>query len=213
MGGSTRLETKQVYLGGTEVHTATYAKEIFTRMLQALKCPHISGYTGDERRTLALQLTGGAGIKLLIIDELQDLLHSTARQRMQTLVAIKDVMNSLLVPTVALGTEDAKMALESDQHLRARFRFRDLPLWKNDQYFAHFLDEFEVSLALRRPSRLSSPTIRRVLLALSGGRLADITDRIQCAAALSIESGEERVTPELLARAEFESPRLTGARE
>jgi type II secretory pathway predicted ATPase ExeA len=187
------------------------AKEIFTRMLQALKCPHIGGMTGDERRTMALQLATASQLKLLIVDELQDLLHTTARQRSLTLVAIKDVMNSLLVPTVALGTEDARIALEADQHLKARFRFRDLPRWKPDDYLRHFLEGLESSLPLKRRSNLGSLTMMRLIVKATGGLTHDMVERLQNAAALAVETGDERITAMLFERAEFEFPTLPAA--
>lgn len=187
------------------------AKEIFTRMLQALKCPHIGGMTGDERRTMALQLATAAQLKLLIVDELQDLLHTTARQRSLTLVAIKDVMNSLLVPTVALGTEDARIALEADQHLKARFRFRDLPRWKPDDYLRHFLEGLESSLPLKRRSNLGSLTMMRLIVKATGGLTHDMVERLQNAAALAVETGDERITATLFEKAEFEFPTLPAA--
>lgn len=187
------------------------AKEIFTRMLQALKCPHIGSMTGDERRTLALRLAEAAQLKLLIVDELQDLLHTTSRQRALTLVAIKDVMNSLLVHTLALGTEDARIALESDQHLKARFRFRDLPRWKSDDYLRHFLEGMESSLPLKRRSNLGSLTMMRIIVKATSGLTHDMVERLQNAAALAVESGDERITTTIFENAEFQFPTLPAA--
>lgn len=203
---SERAATLPVML--ISMSNARDAKEIFTRMLQVLKCPHIGSMTGDERRTMALQIARAARLKLLIVDELQDLLHTTARQRALTLVAVKDVMNSLLVPTVALGTGDARIALEADQHLKARFRFRDMPRWQADDYLRHFLEAMEASFPLKRRSNLGSLTLMKLIVKATAGLTHDIVERLQNAAGLAVESGEERITSSLFERAEFEFPVL-----
>jgi type II secretory pathway predicted ATPase ExeA len=187
---------------------AREAKEIFTRMLDVFKCPHIERMTGDARRSMALKLAKAAQLKLLIVDELQDLLKTTSRQRALTLVAIKDVMNSLLVPTVALGDETARIALEADQHLKARFRFRDLPYWQCDDYLRHFLEGLESSLPLKRRSNLGSLTMMKLMVKATNGLTGDMVERLQVAAALAVESGEERITASLFQNAEFQFPKF-----
>lgn len=185
---------------------AREAKEIFTRFLDALGYPHISTLTSNQRRLKALMLARAAGLCLLIVDELQDVLLTTVRQQELTLLALKDIMNSLKVPMLALGTENARIALEADQHLKKRFEMRELPVWRCDDYLRHFLESYESTLPLRKRSNLGSLIMMRLIIKETDGRLCDIVDRLQRGAALAIESGEERITKELIERARFEFP-------
>jgi hypothetical protein len=122
------------------------------------------------------------------------------------LLAIKDIMNSLKVPVLALGTEDARNALEADQHLKGRFQFRELPLWRRDDYLRHFLEAYETTLPLKRRSNLGSLRMMKVIIKESGGVLGVMVERIQRAAALAIETGDEQITLELFERAKFDVP-------
>jgi len=186
---------------------AREAKEIFTRFLEALGYPHTSTLTGSQRRLEALKLAAAASLCLLIVDEIQDVLLSTVRQQQLALLALKDIMNSLKIPLLALGTEDARVALEAVPSLKSRFEMRELPIWRSDEYLRHFLESYESTLPLKKRSNLGSLTMMRLIVKETGGLLCNIVDRIQRAAALAIESGEEHITKELFERARFEFPK------
>lgn len=193
------------------VVSARDAGEIMLRFLEALGCPAADRYTAAHRQRKAFQLAKLAQVRALIVDELQDLVNITPRQRVLTLLALKGIMNSLRLPIIALGTPEAQVALQADPHLNARFDFRDLPVWECDDYLAHFLEAYESSLPLERRSHLSSLPMMRLIIRSTGGSLGDMVMRLQTAAALAVESGEERITEALFRRSQFEFPRLSGS--
>lgn len=185
---------------------AREAKEIFTRLLIALGFPHIASLTGNARRLKALGLAEEANLRLLIVDEIQDVLLTTPRQQELALLAVKDIMNSLKVPVLALGTENARGALEADPHLKSRFQPRELPTWRCDDYLRHFLEVYESTLPLKKRSNLGSLLMRKLIIKETDGQLCEIVDRLQRAAALAIENDHEQITRELFERARFEIP-------
>jgi hypothetical protein len=185
---------------------AREAKEIYTRFLIALGMPHLSALTGSERRLMAMKLGEAADLILLIVDEIQDVILSTERQQQLALLAIKDLMNSLKVHVLALGTEDARHALEADQHLKHRFQFRELPSWRNDDYLRHFLEAYESTLPLKQRSNLGSPRMMKVIIKETEGVLGAIVDLLKYAAAFAIETETERITIDLIERARFDVP-------
>jgi len=69
------------------------------------------------------------------------------------------------------------------------------------------LESYESTLPLKKRSNLGSLTMMRLIVKETGGLLCNIVDRIQRAAALAIESGEEHITKELFERARFEFPK------
>ncbi|GAB3038577.1 hypothetical protein GCM10027285_23260 [Oleiagrimonas citrea] len=127
-------------------------------------------------------------------------------------MATKDLMNSLKVPVLALGTEDARHSLEADQHLKRRFQFRELPAWRADEYLCHFLEAYESTLPLKKRSGLGSHSIMKVLVKETEGLMGEIVERLRNAAAIAIASGIERITVDLIKRARYEVP-LTGISE
>ncbi|MET3650672.1 TniB family NTP-binding protein [Dyella japonica] len=185
---------------------AREAKTLYNRMLSALEVPDAMNYVGSDRERMVLKTCAAAGVKLLLVDEIQDILTSTARQQRIALDTIKFLMNELHIPIVALGTAEAPRAMQLDEHLNARFRYRELPVWKQDGYLVNFLDALEAILPLAKPSLLSSMPMMAAIIRLSGGVLDRIVKTICYAAAHAVETGDECITVTLLERADVEPP-------
>lgn len=177
---------------------AREAKILYNRLLSALDCPPDASCVGSDRERLVLRLCRAAQLKLLVVDEIQDILTSTPRQQRIALDTIKFLMNELSLPILALGTLEAKVAMEVDEHLNARFTYRELPLWTADNYLSNFLDALEMHLPLKKRSCLSAPTIMKELVRVSGGVLDSIVKTVCFAAAHAVEKGKEQVTIDLI---------------
>lgn len=185
---------------------AREAKTLFNRMLGALGVPDALSYLGSDRERMVLKVCRATRVKMLIVDEIQDILTSTARQQRIALDTIKLLMNELQIPIIALGTSEAPEAMKLDKHLNARFSYRTLPVWKSDQFLTNFLDALEASLPLREASHLSDPSIREALVRLSGGILDKIVKMVCYAGAHAVEAGEERITIPWLERGAVQPP-------
>lgn len=185
---------------------AREAKILYNRILIGLGVPDPGRYSGADRERMVLKLCSTANLKLLIVDEIQDILTSTARQQRIALDTIKFLMNELSLPILTLGTSQAPAAMQVDEHLNARFKYRELPVWERDAYLKNFLDTLEKALPLRNPSYLSSPTLSKELIKLSGGILQSIMQLVIHAAAHAVETGDEQITTKLLQRAAIEPP-------
>jgi hypothetical protein len=177
---------------------AREAKTLYSRMLMSLGVPDPARYVGSDRERRALELCRAAGVRLLVVDEIQDVLTSTPRQQRIALDTLKFLMNELSLPIVALGTAHAPDAMQVDEHLNARMRYRALPVWENDAVLANFLDAFERVLPLKLPSHLASPAIAKVLLRISKGELSSLVKCLCFAAAHAATDGVERILPAAL---------------
>ena len=189
-----------------EMTGAREARALYDRILTELGVPDPKRYVGSDRERMVLKLCRAANLRLLVVDEIQDILTSTARQQRIALDTIKFLMNQLSLPVLALGTAQAPDAMQVDEHLNARFTYRSLPVWKQDPYLVNFLDALERVLPHKQPSQLSSLPITTVLLRLSDGVLDPMMRLITYAAAHAVESGTEQITPQLLERARVEMP-------
>jgi hypothetical protein len=185
---------------------AREAKTLYNRILAALDCPLCANSTGADRERLVLRLCRAASVKLLVVDEIQDVLTSTPRQQRIALDTIKFLMNELAVPILALGTLEAKAAMEVDEHLNARFQYRELPRWKADGLLANFLNALEPRLPLKRRSCLSAPTLMKALIEVSSGMLDMIVKTTSYAAAHAVEQSIEQITPDLILHAATTPP-------
>lgn len=192
---------------------AREAKHIFERLLRALGCPSTAPWRGSDREEAAMRLLRDAQVRLLLVDEIQDILTSTTRQQQIALDVLKHLMNELSLPLVVLGTKRATKAMEVDDHLKARFKFRELPVWKRDDYLVNFLTSLEAHLPLKLPSNLSSLPMMEAILKLSKGVLDPMVTMITSAAAHAVERGIEKVTPALLELAMEQPPEALMRRE
>jgi hypothetical protein len=191
---------------GISMTGAREANTLYNRMLAQLGVPDAARYAGSDRERMLLKLCRAADLRLLIVDEIQDILTSTARQQRIALDTIKFLMNELSLPILALGTSQAPTAMQVDEHLNARFTYRQLPVWDQSVYLVNFLDALERVLPLRKPSQLSSLPISSTLLRLSGGVLDPMVRLVSYAGAHAVESGEEQITAKGLERAAVEPP-------
>jgi predicted AAA+ superfamily ATPase len=194
-----------IYLSMTD---AREAKEIYTRMLKAWNVPHIHRLTLEQRRDLVVKLAKASKLCLIIIDEIQDVLLITPRQQALALMAIKFIMNTVKVPVLALGTEDARTSFAVDEQLDSRFEKLELPIWQADGYFRNFLEAYLEQLPLKKRSDLTSQSMMDFIIKETGGLMREIIERFQRSAALAIQYNEERITKEIFIRSKHEFPEL-----
>lgn len=185
---------------------AREARTIFNRILDALGAPISPSMRVSDREKLALDLMRRAGVRLLIVDEVQDVLASTARQQRGTLDAIKLIMNNLSIPVLALGTAKAAEAMREDPHLAARFDHRALPTWSCDKDTRALLAAIERTIPLRLESNLASPPLVRFIVEKTNGCLARMVRLINDAAVFAIQTQRECIDIAMLELAATTAP-------
>jgi hypothetical protein len=101
----------------------------YTAVLAALGAP-----TGPRRRVadleqLTLAVLRRVGVRVLVIDELHNVLAGRADVRREFLNLLRFLGNELRIPLVGVGTRDAYLAIRSDDQLENRFEPMTLPVW------------------------------------------------------------------------------------
>jgi hypothetical protein len=182
-------------------------KRFFAALLAALGTPnHINARLVHAAQESTVTLMRAAGVKLLVIDELHNVLAGTRDQQRRLLNLLRWLGNELQVPLVAVGTSDALHAIQSDDQLANRFKLFALPLWRAEAEFLRLLNTLEAVLPLRRPSGLSEPGLARIIMTAAEGLLGEITAFIIQAAVYAIRSGQECITRETLENVYFIPP-------
>lgn len=182
----------QVNLAGVRT-----AKAFFIRLLAALHSDSTRG-TATEMELRTKDILRRAKCKLLVIDEMQDLLNAPEREQLKVIETIKNLMTELRIPVLALGTVSAHENFHADPHMMARFKTIELPLWRANDELAALLKGIESTLPLPAPSNLSDPKIMKKLVKTTGGVLAEMLLIIREAAVRVIASGEDRITTDML---------------
>lgn len=187
---------------------AREGRTIYNRILEELGAIIPRSMRIADREMLTLQLLHEAGVVLLILDEIQDVLRFTPRQRQATLDVVKFIMNRLRTPILALGAKPAADSFREDPHLNARFRQEAIPLWKSNAEFSAFLKGVEGFLPFPEPSNLSLPTFRSLIVDHSKGVTAQVLQLITHAAVFAIMEDVDHVSSDHIIRATKEMPPL-----
>ncbi len=160
----------------------------------------------SDLEIMVLNALDNSKVRILIIDEVHNLLAGTTAVQREFLNLIRFLGNQLKIPIVCVGTKEAYFAIRSDDQLENRFEPFTLPLWKDDAEFASLLASLTSTLPLRKPSILTAPDVTRFILDKSEGTIGEIITMITKAAIIAIESGEEMINKKILVRVDYLSP-------
>ena len=178
----------------------------YTALLIKLNTP--VGFHGryNAREVLMLQLMRTVGVRILIVDEVHNLLGATANRQRELLNMLRFIGNELRIPIVCLGIRDAYLAIRSDDQLENRFHPLLLPPWELGEEFARLMASFETVLPLREPSNLSSSPLLELILSRSEGTIGEMTALLNSATATALLHGEERISRNAIERADYRPP-------
>jgi len=164
------------------------------------------GARKHDLEQLVLQVLRGVGARVLVIDELHNILGGTRTARGEFLNLLRWLGNELRIPLVGVGTRDAWLAIRTDPQLENRFEPFVLPAWRPGPEAARLLQGFATLLPLRRPSDLRGAGLVGDVVARTGGTIGEVAVLLRAAAEAAIAGGEERIALDVLARAAYRGP-------
>ena len=159
-----------------------------------------------EMEQLALSLLRRVGVRVLIIDELHNVLAGNSVSRREFLNLLRFLGNELRIPLVGVGRREAYLAIRSDDQLENRFEPVMLPLWEVNDECCSLLASFATALPLRRHSPIATPDMARYLLTRGEGTIGELAHLLMAAAVTAVESGEEAINHRTLTMAEYTGP-------
>lgn len=154
----------------------------------------------------ALALMRKVNVKILVIDELHNVLAGTAGSRREFLNLLRFLGNELRIPLVGVGTHEAYLTIRSDDQLENRFEPFVLPLWEVNEDTCSLLASFAASFPLRKRSNIATPDMARYLLARSEGTIGELAHLLMKAAIVAVETGEESINQRTLGLADYDGP-------
>jgi Bacterial TniB protein len=178
----------------------------YNAILEALFAPYNPRERVAQKQIQVLRILKGIGLRMLIIDEVHNVLTGPVNKQRQFLNVLKYLGNDLQIPLVGLGTKEALRAIQADTQLANRFEPAALPRWQLNQELQMLLASFERVLPLRKPSRLADEQMARKLLALSEGSLGELAVLLTSAAVYAVQSGAERIDEQVLAAIDWVPP-------
>ncbi|PKF49031.1 TniB family NTP-binding protein [Enterovibrio nigricans] len=178
----------------------------YVALLTAMGAPFKPRSRLAELEQLALSLLEKVGVRILVIDELHNILAGNSVTRREFLNLLRFLGNKLRIPLVGVGTRDAYLAIRSDDQLENRFEPMTLPLWEVNEHICSLLASFAASFPLRRPSPIANLDMVRYLLTRSEGTIGEMAHLLMAAAVAAVESGEEAINHQTLSMADYIGP-------
>lgn len=120
----------------------------YVALLAAMGAPLRPRPRLPEMEQLALALLRKVGVRMLVIDELHNVLAGNSVNRREFLNLLRFLGNELRIPLVGVGTRDAYLAIRSDDQLENRFEPMMLPVWEANDDCCSLLASFAASLPL-----------------------------------------------------------------
>lgn len=160
----------------------------------------------EAKRKRVVDVLRGIGVKVLIIDELHNVLAGTSIKQQQFLNMIKFLSNELNISIVGCGTADLLRAVAVDEQIQNRFTPEILPVWKCNKEYRQLLMSFESILPLKKPSNLHNSELATKIHAISEGTIGETSLLLNAASSKAISSGEESITAEIINTCGYLSP-------
>jgi hypothetical protein len=179
----------------------------YTALLAATGAPLRAGHPRlADLEQLTLRVLRASGVRVLVIDELHNLLSGRGDRRREFLNLLRFLGNELRIPLVGVGTREAYLAIRSDDQLENRFAPFTLPRREAGPEACSLLASFAASFPLRRPSPIATPEMAGYLLTRSEGTIGELARLLTDAAVAAIESGEEAISQRTLLMAGYAGP-------
>lgn len=175
----------------------------WTELLLALKIAHRDSDPVQRKKNQAHSILTYVQCRMLVIDEIHNVLYGHARQQRHFLGVLKNLSNDLKLPIVAVGTRDAIRALHTDTQLSSRFEPFGLPRWQLNAEYLRLLSSFERLLPLAKPSNLIARELAIKLHGMSGGTIGGLSRILKRATIQSIRDGSEQITLKTVAQIDW----------
>lgn len=199
-------QTEQIPILAMQMPSDPTISRFYTMLLYSLNAPSFARRRVSDLEELSLRILRQVGLRMLVIDELHNVLAGSGSQQRQFLNLLRFLGNELRIPLVCIGTKEAYLAIRSDDQLENRFEPFSLPLWTLDDEFSSLLASFAAVLPLRRASQLHLPAIAHYILSKSEGTIGEITTLLTRSAILAVETGSECIDRKILGLVDYSSP-------
>ena len=178
----------------------------YIALLAALGAPLQPRWRLAEVEQMSLSLLRSTGVRMLVIDELHNVLAGAGSSRREFLNLLRFLGNELHIPIIGVGTREAYLAIRSDDQLENRFEPVVLPLWTVRAGTVSLLASFASALPLQHPSTIATDDMAQYLLARCEGTIGELAHLLTAAAITAVESGEESINQRTLVMADYLGP-------
>ena len=168
---------------------------MFSKILSAMNVPVNHKEKITKKKEEVIYNLGIMKTKLIIIDEIQNVLQGPYNKMTQLITSLKTLNNTTAIPIILAGTQDAMSAISIDNQTKSRFKPLELPNWNNDENFSRFITTIEAMLPLKKASNLyQNYELLTYLHELSNGCIGEVIDILKDASIYAIRTKSEKIT-------------------
>jgi type II secretory pathway predicted ATPase ExeA len=179
---------------------------LYDKILAKLFAPFRIGDKPQRKQNQVIDLLKKINTKILVIDEIHNLLAGSSSKQKEYLNVVKGLGNELQIPIVGAGTKEALRAVNTDQQTGNRFEPLALPRWSDNEEFLQLLASFEMMLPLRHPSNLVQGDLPSKLLSMSEGLIGELSEILVRASESAVKSGREVIDKKVLNDIDWKQP-------
>lgn len=168
---------------------------MFSKILSAMNVPVNHKEKVTKKKEEVIYNLGIMKTKLIIIDEIQNVLQGPYNKMTQLITSLKTLNNTTAIPIILAGTQDAMSAISIDNQTKSRFKPLELQNWNNDENFSRFITTIEAMLPLKKASNLyQNYELLTYLHELSNGCIGEVIDILKDASIYAIRTKSEKIT-------------------
>ena len=165
-------------------------RRFYGQLLTAIGVPFVPRATVLEMEIQALRNLRRMEVRLLMLDEVHNILAGSAKEQRILLNMLRYMSNELQISLVCLGISEAREAIGGDVQLARRFEELTLPRWQGDEEFQELIVCMLRHLPLKQASQISARALRQVLQ-ITEGVTARVFSMFNDLAVAAIQAGTE----------------------
>lgn len=190
----------------TEAPPRANLTSYFVSILQGLGASFNERSSGIVLEQQALGLIRECGVKVIVIDELHNLIKFSPVAYGQFLNMIRHLSTALRTSVVAAGLPQVEQALFHDAQLANRFRTFRLEPWGVDLRTARMVMSYERALGFAGESELGRHEVLTFLATRTEGLLGEIITLLRAGAEVARERKEDVISYAALQAADYVPP-------
>lgn len=181
-------------------------RAFYNALLDELNAPFKLSDKVERKQQQAIHILRRIETKVLIIDEIHNILAGSLSKQRIFLNVLKYLANELRICIVAVGTRDAFNAINTDSQISNRFEPIVLPRWQMNEEYLRLLASLEHILPLKHPSNLIDTDIALKILSMSEGTIGEISKVVSLSAIDAIREKKEYIDKKIIENIDYKSP-------
>lgn len=209
ISNSETVETTKIPVIAIQAPPGGNLNELYTNILNQFAVPFRNTDKIAKKQQQVEYYFGLCGLKILIIDEIHNILSGPVAKQTIFMNTLKTISNDLQISIILAGIKDALHATNTNSQISNRFKPVFLTKWQLSREYLSLLASIEMTLPLKQPSGLaSSKEMAQKILDLSEGYIGEMIDLLTLSTEYAIKHDIEKITIDIIKKSGYVKPSL-----